>query len=249
MTTPRKNWCKFFASFRDENYTNDQAAFIARLMSEFTARWREGAVEWGGAISFSKRGLCKLAGKGRFDIALKSARSLAEVSSISARNQGEITEIAWPKWWESQSFDARKTPEREIKRKNKSKKEESRPPADPVLPAEALSCSELLIELLRPVPGARIPSRARWQWARDIARMPREIPDLGSEPWATIEAGIRWALGPENLGQQYEVVIRSGRALREKWPKLVAAAQRKRKRSGDDLEAALLRAAGEGSDG
>ncbi len=61
--------------------------------------------------------------------------------------------------------------------------------------------------------------------------MPREIPELREmtpeERSARIEFAIEWALGPENLDQEYEVVIRCGKSLREKWPKLVAAAQRK----------------------
>ena len=66
--------------------------------------------------------------------------------------------------------------------------------------------------------------------------MPREIPELcvNGEPLGEkIEVAIVWALGPENLGREYEVVIRSGRSLREKWPKLVAAARRRRNEPGN----------------
>lgn len=101
-------------------------------------------------------------------------------------------------------------------------------------PEEALRCAEVLIECLEPVAGARIPRGARTRWATEIARIPAEVPELranGAEPWSHIEAAIRWALGPENLGQEYEVVIRSGRSLREKWPKLVAAAQRHQRKT------------------
>lgn len=101
------------------------------------------------------------------------------------------------------------------------------------IPPWALSCSEILIELLRCTEGARIPRGAHDRWASEIAAIPREVPSLsanGADPAPHIEAGIRWALGPENLGREYEVVIRSGKALREKWPKLVAAARRYRER-------------------
>ena len=61
--------------------------------------------------------------------------------------------------------------------------------------------------------------------------MPREIPELGAVPPNECAARIGdlmcWALGPDNLGQEYEVVIRSGASLREKYPKLVAGSRRK----------------------
>lgn len=62
-----------------------------------------------------------------------------------------------------------------------------------------------------------------------MERLVRECPELqadGVRRSEHIQGAIRWALGPQNLGQEYEVVIRSGRALREKWPKLRAAAKR-----------------------
>ena len=104
----------------------------------------------------------------------------------------------------------------------------SRAPRSP-LSGWSLECSDLLIELLRPVPGAVIPQKARDSWAREIERLSREAPELsanGADPRRHIEGAIRWALGPSNLDQEYEVVIRSGRSLREKWPKLRAAAKR-----------------------
>jgi len=71
----------------------------------------------------------------------------------------------------------------------------------------------------------------RNRWAKEIEAMPREIPELSALPpdecAARIEFLIRWALGPANLGQEYEVVIRSGASLREKYPKLVAGSRRK----------------------
>jgi hypothetical protein len=73
-----------------------------------------------------------------------------------------------------------------------------------------------------------IPKQARTTWAREIDELVKRAPELGSsdDPWSHVQGGIRWALGPENLGTDYEVVIRSGRSLREKWPKLRAAAKR-----------------------
>lgn len=109
----------------------------------------------------------------------------------------------------------------------KKKTPTARPKAS--LPAWALRCSRLLIDLLEPVPGARIPPGSEARWARELVALAREVPELsnGKPPDQHIEAAIRWALGPENLGREYEVVIRSGKALREKWPQLVAAARRR----------------------
>jgi hypothetical protein len=80
------------------------------------------------------------------------------------------------------------------------------------------------------VPGAVIPKQARTTWAREIDRLVSDAPELNASVnptrWESVKGGIRWALGPENLGTEYEVVIRSGRSLREKWPKLRAAAKR-----------------------
>ena len=99
----------------------------------------------------------------------------------------------------------------------------------------ALKLSDILIECLQDVPGARFPRGCRNSWARQIERMPREIPELrvllADERSARIEFGIRWALGRENLGHDYGVVIRCGKSLREKWPKLVAASQRRSKKA------------------
>jgi hypothetical protein len=105
------------------------------------------------------------------------------------------------------------------------------PRSPPSCPEWALTLSDLLIEKVREVPGGRIPRGARPSWAREIAKLPGEVPSLaanGADPAMHIEAGIRWALGPENVGRDFEVVVRSGKALREKWPKLVAAARRQR---------------------
>lgn len=98
-------------------------------------------------------------------------------------------------------------------------------------PEWSLQSADLLIELLRDVPGASIKKGARTAWAREIAKIPQECPQDFRECLyvEVIEAAIHWALGPENLGiGRYEIVIRSGRSLREKWPQLVAGARRVR---------------------
>ena len=98
----------------------------------------------------------------------------------------------------------------------------------------ALKLADILAECLQGVPGARFPRGWRNNWARQIERMPREIPwlrvMLAEKRSSQMELAIRWALGAENLGQEYEVEIRCGKSFREKWPKLVAARQRSRKK-------------------
>jgi hypothetical protein len=103
-----------------------------------------------------------------------------------------------------------------------------RPPRSPE--AWSLRLSRILQELLADAPGARFPAGCENRWAREIERMPKEVPELRAlapeDCEKRIEFAIRWALGPDNLGREFEVVIRSGKALREKWSKLVAGAQR-----------------------
>lgn len=108
------------------------------------------------------------------------------------------------------------------------------------LPLWSYTAADRLIERVRGAPGGRIPPRARSTWAAEIARMPREIPELGAmeRPEERVLAAIEWLFGPENSGE-YALVVRSGRALREKWPRIVAAAKRARAKTQprEDLEA------------
>lgn len=132
------------------------------------------------------------------------------------------------------------------------KRRRKRPP--PELPPRTYELAELLIRCLRneepdcePVRGAQIPTRARDNWAKEIALLVKQTPDLASsdDPWTHVEGGIRWAFGDKNVGQ-YALVIRSGGALREKWSRLVAASQRyeedperKQKREWNEMKAKL----------
>ena len=94
----------------------------------------------------------------------------------------------------------------------------------PSEPSWARDAAALMIDLLRSVKGARVPPQARARWAKEIRLLEAES-DASQEE---IVAGIQYALAPEQLDDQYCPVIRSGKALREKWPKLVAHAKRKR---------------------
>jgi hypothetical protein len=190
-----------------------------------------------GILRVSDRTLAMMMGRSRRDVAVKRLGSLAHLGLISAARHADYWLILVPKWPEHQGF----TPA-ELRRNsdetpspnpnpnpNPTPKKKTRASRSP--PSKgALECADLLIELLGPVPGARIPKGARFQWAHEIIRLTSECPELWQKdngtPWENIKGGIRWALGPQNLGQEYEVVIRSGKALREKWPKLRAASMR-----------------------
>jgi len=120
--------------------------------------------------------------------------------------------------------------EEQKNRRTYTRAERSTPPSAPrpAIAPWALASSRLLIELLGPVPGARIPRGAEGRWAREMEALAREAPELAAapDPGEHIQGAIRWALGPDNLGREFEVVVRSGKSLREKWSKLRAAAQR-----------------------
>jgi hypothetical protein len=182
----------------------------------------------------------------RPDVALTWLRRACHVMGWSLEYDGHVAVIEVRNFARKQGFDSARrgvTPrnsapseepknrrtEEPIPRSASPRSRTARPKAS--LPPWALECSRLLIELLEPVPGARIARGAETAWAKQIARMPDEIPELrgnGKAPEEHIAAAIRWALGPENLGREYEVVIRSAKSLREKWPQLVAAARRRR---------------------
>ena len=112
------------------------------------------------------------------------------------------------------------------------RRSESRRPSK-IPPAWALGISDEMIEALRGVRGAVIGRGARTAWARDIAALRAEAVELArlddDEASRQIQRALAWALGPENLDQEFEVVIRSGGALRKKWPQLVAGARRRRR--------------------
>lgn len=104
----------------------------------------------------------------------------------------------------------------------------SKPKAQP--PEWSFHVSQYLINRLQNVPGGRIPPGSKARWAKDIAKLPEQVPELSAmtvdEVFNHVIAAIDYALGPDNLGQEYEVVIRSGKSLLEKWPKLRQRQQR-----------------------
>lgn len=139
MATPRKHWFRVADSVRDEPWTNDQLAFLIRLMAELNTRWARNGLDWKTACSIELNGtdLMALSGKHRVDVARKSAEHLADIASMSVSHRGNITLIAWPKYAEFQGLIPRESPEsrplRNLPRKTppqpQEDKRESAPPA------------------------------------------------------------------------------------------------------------------------
>ena len=226
MATPRKHWWKVADSILRKPWSIEVRSVFLGMGCYLNTRWaRDGlGAEDACEALIGPGDLQQITGAGSLARARRMLNAFATHCGCVVNEEGVNTRCVWPNWSEFQGLSAPESPESRPLRKTqdarrKTKEKRPRPPAAPVLPAEALTLARLLIELLRDVPGARIPPRAERQWATYIARMPREIPELGAapNPWEAIEGAIRWALGPENLGQQYEVVIRSGRALLEKY--------------------------------
>ncbi len=98
----------------------------------------------------------------------------------------------------------------------------------------ALNLSGILVDKITPITGARIPRGASTRWAREIEKLKDETPTLNRNTnyaAGQIRSGIYWAFSPANLGLEFEVVIRSGSALREKWSKLCEAKKRSKRRA------------------
>lgn len=191
--------------------------------------------------------------------ARRALSALGARVSLAIRIENEFTEIHWPKFADFQELPSRG---RESKARRKPKSAPAPAPAqshrsegtnavarNPAsakprqktipkgnVPDWALANADVMIELLRTIEGARIPRGARKSWGQHIARMPDEIEFNGRDPAGFIEAGIRWVLGPENSGE-YALVVRSGKALREKWPRIVTAAKRRLEHSPEGKQA------------
>lgn len=106
MATERRPYHRVADSTWSEPWGNDLLAFIARLQGAMHERWRTNRLSPGEAsiIRLGKSDLCKVAGKRRLDVALKSARLAAEVVTMFVRLDGDVTVIEWPKWAEFQGL-------------------------------------------------------------------------------------------------------------------------------------------------
>ena len=118
--------------------------------------------------------------------------------------------------------------------KPKRKRTAAKPPSE-----TALRCSEFLIEQLQGVKGAVIGPKAKTAWARDIDRLIRDSGRTGP----SIVNAIAWVLDPCRVDDQYTPVVRSGKALREKWPQIVAAMSRRSPEQSAEAEKQQQRAA------
>lgn len=132
MATPRKHWFRVADSIRNEPWTNDELAFMVRLMAELNTRWARNGLDWKSAYSIELNGtdLMALSGKHRVDVARKSAEHLADIASMSISHRGDITLISWPKYAEFQGLVPRESPEsrplRNLPRKTPPQPQEDR---------------------------------------------------------------------------------------------------------------------------
>jgi len=124
-------------------------------------------------------------------------------------------------------------------------------------PGWAFAVVDVLESELQSVEGAAFPKGWRLRSAKAIAEMPECAPELGQLFEASGEKAlidrlviaVRWAMSPANRDSGYEVEIRSGADLRNKWPQLTNAARRnaraspaaKREKFDTDLQAAIAR--------
>ena len=251
MATPRKHWFRVADGVLNKAWTNNELAALVRLMAYLNTRWARSGLEPDEACEadIPTVAVMQITGRGRADVARSSLERLAVLAEIFVEIKPEVCSIKWPNWAEFQELRSRKCPENarespcpQTHTQTHTQEEEKKESAADAAPSArkaksprpdpadwSLETSDLLIELLDPVPGAVIPRGARASWAREMERLVRECPELrtnGADPATHIAGAIRWALGPQNLGAEYEVVIRSGRALREKWPTLRAASRR-----------------------
>lgn len=81
--------------------SNDLLATWVRLLDKGIEQY---AAKRGGVVRLNRTQWCEVTGKGRSDVALKSLRLLADVSSISLRLHGDIAEITIPKFAQKQGI-------------------------------------------------------------------------------------------------------------------------------------------------
>jgi hypothetical protein len=99
------------------------------------------------------------------------------------------------------------------------------PPKASTLADWTLRCSDLLIEYVRKAPGGVVGKNARIAWAKEILLLAKNTPTIADDPETHITGAIEWLFSPENTERgKYALVVRSGSALREKFPRIVSAA-------------------------
>ena len=98
-------------------------------------------------------------------------------------------------------------------------------------PDWAIRCANHLMAHVREVPGGMVGANAEKHWGREIHLMVNECESLKklsvTDCQDLIVAGIDWLFSPANTDEgQYQFVVRSGSALREKWPRICAKADK-----------------------
>lgn len=173
-------------------------------------------------------------------------RKLAEKQGLGSADRGEVrvatsaSEVPSPRT-EDPSPSKSRTPPADAGSGASHSTPRGTPQTPKPMPAEA----ERLARLLADCAAARLGEAARPRryrpWAEEVRKLHRD----GDGPsWADIEAAIRWLYSEANEGQ-YRVEVQSGRALREKWPRVVAAMQRASAPSASEQRRARGRAAAE----
>ena len=195
-----------------------------------------------------------ITGRGQLVYARKALRSLGEHVSFTIRTLGVFTEIHWPKFAEYQELPSRGR-EFKARRKPESAPAPSPSPAqsqahknstvDPapakptrkssprILPDWALANARLLAEFSAKSPGGLTVTDSQVRtWARDIEKLVGGVMELNVliDPGPMLETVIRWLYSDQNSGE-YAFVVRSGAALRKKWPDIHSAAQRQHEHS------------------
>lgn len=211
----------------------DGLGWYVRILATLNRQWPKSR---NGVATLSATGFSSIFDARRRDISEKRARLLAEVGLISFSLQGEDATITVRKWAETQYItteelrrSSAETPSTTPKTKTTPKDTTSRvkpAPSEggkkakkPPPPEWSLWVSHLLSGLLRKRrPGAFVPKTIN-SWAKEIAKI--------EAPPATIAAAVRWLYSEANE-PPYRIEVQSGRALREKFAKAHAAAERAR---------------------
>ena len=107
--TGRKRWFRVADKVGHKPWSNDQLAALIRLWAHMNTRWARDEIPHAeaGYCELINTDLMRITGKHRADVALKSARSLADVSEISVRHQNDITVIDWPNFPIFQEYGSR----------------------------------------------------------------------------------------------------------------------------------------------
>jgi hypothetical protein len=108
MPRGRRSYVRIPNQILHDDLTNDQLATMVRLQAHMSDEWarRDLTAEQACTVRLTTPMIKLITSKGRRDVALKLARSLAQVASMSASINGDIIEIFWPKWAEFQGLKA-----------------------------------------------------------------------------------------------------------------------------------------------